>query len=181
MWLTSKIKQVIMVLKPGVVTLGYPFEASVVPEGFRGLPLWDHRKCVGCGGCSNHCPARTILVRDVCQELRIMLYDSSRCTYCGRCAEVCPEEAIKMSDRFENATNDKADNTQRMELFMLTCQRCGRCYDMETTNAIDKLDLNGYRYDNLEARALIRKTTDQFDIEFLKETEKYKRPSKLGE
>ena len=104
MWLVSKIKQVLMVAKPGVVTLKYPFEPRPVPEGFRGVPHWDHTKCVGCGGCANHCPARTILVRDLCQEIRVLLYDGARCTYCGRCADVCPEKAIVMTPRFEQAT-----------------------------------------------------------------------------
>ncbi len=46
---------------------------------------------------------------------------------------------------------------------MLTCQRCGRCYDMETTNVIDKLGLTGFRYDSLEARTVLRRTTDSFE------------------
>ncbi|MCK7477345.1 MAG: 4Fe-4S binding protein [Candidatus Moduliflexus flocculans] len=46
--------------------------ASPAPENFRGAPIWDHHKCVGCAGCADHCPARTILVRDVCQEIRVM-------------------------------------------------------------------------------------------------------------
>ncbi len=181
MWLTSKIKQVLMVMKPGVVTLNYPFEKRPVPENFRGMPYWDHEKCIGCGGCANHCPARTILVRDLCQEIRLMVYDASRCTYCGRCADVCPEKAITMTKQFETATGDKQDLTESMELFMLTCQRCGRCYDMENRNMIDRMDLLGYRYDNIEARSLIRKTTDHFDPEMLKATANYKRPGKLGE
>ena len=93
MWLVSKIKQVLMVSKPGVVTLKYPFEPRPAPENLRGAPHWDHTKCIGCGGCANHCPARTIMVRDLCQEIRVLLYDGSRCTYCGRCADVCPEKA----------------------------------------------------------------------------------------
>ena len=141
MWLTSKIKQVLMVMKPGVVTLKYPFEPRPAPKDFRGAPHWDHTKCVGCAGCANHCPARTIMVRDVCQEIRILLYDGARCTYCGRCAEVCPEKAIAMTERFELATGDRNDITENLELFMLTCNRCGRCYDMETKSAIDKLGL----------------------------------------
>lgn len=180
MWITSKIKQVLLVLKPGVVTLKYPFEPSPVPENFRGAPQWDHHKCVGCGGCSNHCVARCILTRDLCQEIRIMLYDASRCAYCGRCADVCPEKAIKMTKNFELATGAKEDINTRLELFMLTCQRCGRCYDMETTNKIDRLDLLGYRYDNLEKRAMIRKTTDQFDKDLFEKTKTYERPAKLS-
>jgi hydrogenase-4 component H len=115
----------------------------------------------------------------MCQELRVMLYEGSRCTYCGRCADVCPEKAITMTKRYELATGDKNDITERLELFMLTCQRCGRCYDMENSNSIDRMDLRGYRYDNLETRAFIRKATDQFDQKVFKETESYQRPVKL--
>ena len=179
MWLTSKIKQVLLVLKPGVVTLKYPFEPHPVPKNFRGAPHWDHHKCVGCGACSDHCSSRTILVRDICQEIRVMLYDGSRCTYCGKCADVCPEKAITMTERFELATENTDDLTERMELFMLTCQRCGRCYDMENKNAIERLDMKGYRYDNLETRAFIRKSTEQFDESMLKMSDNYKRPTKM--
>jgi len=84
-----------------------------------------------------------------------------------------------MSQEFELATGNKQDITERLELFMLTCQRCGRCYDMENTNMIERLDLRGYRYDSLETRSLIRKTTEHFDENVLKETEKYQRPTKL--
>ena len=178
MWLTSKIKQVLMVLKPGVVTLDYPRQPMPAPKAFRGRPVWDHHKCIGCGGCSDHCPARCILMRDVCQELRVMLYDGSRCTYCGRCADLCPEDAITMSNDFQTACDKKEDTTTRIELFMMTCQRCGRCYEMEKTNAIDRIDLKGFRYDNLEQRALIRRTTDSFSPEVLRETERYQRPTK---
>jgi len=109
-----------------------------------------------------------------------MLYDGSRCTYCGRCAEICPEDAITITTEFELATEDTNDVTERMELFMLTCQRCGRCYDMENSNVIERLDLRGYRYDSLETRALIRTTTDQLDQNMLKKTENYQRPTKKG-
>ena len=180
MWLTSKIKQVLLVLKPGKVTLNYPAESRPVPEGFRGQPAWDHTKCIGCGGCANHCPARTILTRDICPEIRILFYDGARCTYCGRCADVCPEKAIVVSSEFELATGDRNDITQSLELFMLTCQRCGRCYDLEIKNAIDKLDLRGYRYDSLEARTVIRRSTDRFAPDVLGATEAFRRPDRIG-
>ena len=181
MWLMSKIKQVLLVLKPGVVTLKYPFEPLPAPKDFRGAPAWDHTKCVGCGGCADHCPARTIMVRDICQDIRVLLYDGSRCMYCGRCADVCPEDAIAMTEQFELATNDREDITQNLELFMLTCRRCGRCYDMEITNLIDRLDLKGFRYDSLQARTVLRRTSEQFEPRILRETESFKRPHKLGE
>ena len=82
-----------------------------------------------------------------------------------------------MSNSFEIACDDKDNITTRMELFMMTCQRCGRCYEMEKTNAIDRINLKGFRYDNLEQRALIRKTTETFSTEMLKESDHYQRPS----
>jgi hydrogenase-4 component H len=180
-WLTSKIKQVLLVLKPGVVTLKYPFEPHPVPKNFRGQPVWDHHKCIGCGGCAAHCPARTILVKDVCQDLRILMYDGSRCLYCGRCSDVCPEDAITMTEQFEISSNDKNDITSTVELFMLTCQRCGRCYNMEKTNMIDKMGLKGFRYDNLELRVPIPRVTERFDEALLQESDRYQRPGKVGE
>ena len=178
MWLTSKIKQVLLVLRPGVVTLPYPFGKSEPPKDFRGAPVWDHHKCVGCGGCADHCVARCILVRDVCQELRVMLYDGSRCTYCGRCADLCPEKAIVMSPAFELACDQKEDVTTRLELFMLTCQRCGRCYEMENKNAIDRMSMTGFRYDHLEQRAMIKKSSALFSPEMIAQTSHYARPEK---
>ena len=155
-----------------VVALGPDAEGVQVGQRVLVFP-W-----IGCGGCANHCPARCILTRDVCQELRVMLYDGTRCTYCGRCADVCPEDAITMNNTFQNASDDRNDVTTRIELFMMTCQRCGRCYEMETTNAIDRLDLKGFRYDNLEQRALIRKSSETFAPDLLAETEGHQRPSR---
>jgi hydrogenase-4 component H len=121
------------------------------------------------------------MVRDLCQEIRILLYDGARCMYCGRCADLCPEKAIAMTDRFELATGDRNDITESLELFMLTCQRCGRCFDMETGSVIDKLDLKGYRYDSLEARTVVRRATDRFEPKELDKTERYERPGRTGD
>ncbi len=148
MSLTSKLGEALICWKAGRVTLPYPAEAKPVPENFRGQPIFDATKCIGCAGCANNCTARAILVHDVCQELRILKYVGRRCTYCGRCSEVCPEKAITMSREFENATNRSADLNQRLELFMSTCQRCGRCFAGQS--ALEDLKMRGYRFDDLE-------------------------------
>ena len=85
--------------------------------------------------------------------MRILKYAGRRCTFCGRCAELCPEKAITMSGQFETATNAISDLGQKLDLFMSTCQRCGRCFDEPTNtqrNALDKLKMKGYRFDKLE-------------------------------
>ena len=66
-----------------------------------------------------------------------------RCTYCARCAEVCPEEAISVTEQFESATDDLEDLHIRVEVYMGSCQRCGRCF--ETHTALDKLMVTGFR------------------------------------
>jgi hydrogenase-4 component H len=144
----SKLKETLVCLQAGRVTLPYPAQAKPVPANFRGRPIFDAAKCIGCAGCANNCPAREILVCDVCQEIRILQYLGRRCTYCGRCADVCPEKAITMSQEFETATNRIGDLQQRLDLFMSTCQRCGRCF--KEASALDQLKLKGYRFDDIQ-------------------------------
>ena len=113
----------------------------------------DATKCIGCAGCANNCPAREILIFDVCQEIRVLHYLGRRCTYCGRCADVCPEKAITMSQDFETATDQIGDLQQHIELFMSTCQRCGRCFT--EPSPLEQLKLKGYRSDDLETERVI--------------------------
>jgi len=149
MSLSSKLQEVAVCLKAGRVTLPYPAAGQPTPERFRGRPIFDINKCIGCAGCANNCPAREILVVDLCQEVRILQYLGRRCTYCGRCADLCPEKAITMSRDFETATPRISDIRQRLELFMGACQRCGRCFP--EPSPLEALKLKGYRFDDVES------------------------------
>lgn len=146
MSLRSKLEETLICFQAGRVTLPYPAQAQPVPENFRGRPIFDAAKCIGCAGCANNCPAREILVFDLCQEIRILQYLGRRCTYCGRCADICPEKAITMSLEFENATSRISDLGQKLDLFMSTCQRCGRCF--KGAGALEELKMKGYRCDD---------------------------------
>ena len=138
----SKLKEVIICLRAGRVTLPYPFEPSVVPEGFRGTPQVDVEKCIGCAGCANVCPVRLIQVYDD-DETRRLIWHLERCTYCGRCAEVCPEQAVTMSKEFETSTNARADLHIVVDLDMGPCRRCGRCFP--PPNPLDRMMVTGFR------------------------------------
>ncbi|MFA5073312.1 MAG: 4Fe-4S dicluster domain-containing protein [Nitrospirota bacterium] len=144
----SKLKEAVVCLKAGRVTLPYPANPRPVAPNFRGRPLFDISKCIGCAGCANNCPAREILVIDLCQEIRIIKYLGRRCAYCGRCADVCPEKAITMSNEFENATNNVTDISQKLDVFMSTCQRCGKCF--KEPSPLEQLKMKGYRFDDLK-------------------------------
>ena len=152
----SKLKETLICLGAGKVTLPYPFKAEPVPPNFRGRPIFDATKCIGCAGCANNCPAREILVFDPCQEVRILKYLGRRCTYCGRCADVCPEKAITMSLEFENGTNAVTDISQTLDIFMSTCQRCGRCF--KEPSPLEQLKLKGYRFDDVQNERWIHRS-----------------------
>jgi hydrogenase-4 component H len=81
MSLLSKLKEAAICLQAGRVTRPYPAQPAPAPPRFRGRPIFDASKCIGCAGCANNCPAREILVHDVCQEIRIIKYIGRRCTY----------------------------------------------------------------------------------------------------
>lgn len=150
MSLLAKVKEALLCLRAGRVTLDYPLgPAPALPERFRGRPIFDLDKCIGCAGCANNCPAREILVLDLCQEVRVVKYLGRRCAYCGRCADVCPEKAITMAREFETATNRIRDIEQRLEVFMGTCQRCGRCFKGQ--GPLEALKMKGYRFDDVAA------------------------------
>lgn len=88
-------------------TLKYPAEKSIVPQGYRGLPIWDMNKCILCVLCQNACPPSAIRLKGKGQEAWIE-YHLDRCIFCGECVEVCPVHAIAMSGKFELAGGDRS-------------------------------------------------------------------------
>lgn len=93
------------------VTMQYPEQRWVVPEGYRGAPYLvrdqeGHTKCVSCQLCEFVCPPKAIRItppgpdgptadranaEKMPEEFEINML---RCIFCGLCQEVCPEEAI---------------------------------------------------------------------------------------
>ena len=140
---TSKLKEALICLRAGKVTLPYPLVPLEAPEGFRGRVTLDVNKCIGCGGCAEVCPTRLIKVTDPSPEKRVLEFELERCVHCGRCEEVCPEGAIALDREFETATTDTGQLRIRAEIFMSTCQRCGRCYVPPT--ALDEMQVTGFR------------------------------------
>ncbi|MGO9201862.1 MAG: NuoI/complex I 23 kDa subunit family protein [Limisphaerales bacterium] len=92
------------------VTMQYPEEKWVVPEGYRGAPYLvrdqDGRtKCVSCQLCEFICPPKAIRITppgpggspeagNVEKAPKEFEINMLRCIFCGLCQEVCPEEAI---------------------------------------------------------------------------------------
>ena len=98
-------------VKGKAVTMEYPEQKWVVPEGYRGAPYLvkdqdGATKCVSCQLCEFVCPPKAIKItppgpdgqvadrtnaEKMPKEFEINML---RCIFCGFCQEVCPEEAI---------------------------------------------------------------------------------------
>ncbi len=92
------------------VTMQYPEEKHLMPDGYRGAPTLvkdeeGREKCVSCQLCEFICPPRAIRITPgeiplsspnskVEKAPKEFDIDMIRCIYCGLCEEVCPEEAI---------------------------------------------------------------------------------------
>jgi NADH-quinone oxidoreductase subunit I len=99
------------VFKGKTLTMEYPEEKWVVPEGYRGAPYLvkdqeGDTKCVSCQLCEFVCPPKAIRItppgpdgppadRANAEKMpREFEINMLRCIFCGLCQEVCPEEAI---------------------------------------------------------------------------------------
>ena len=121
----SELKEALVCLQAGQVTLKYPFQPHPPDENFRGKPVIDFLSCIGCGACANACPPRLIILRDM-DGYRQITFELGRCTYCGSCRDVCPEHAISMSTQFETATPSLDDMILRLKLKLVRCRICGQ-------------------------------------------------------
>ena len=113
-------------VKGKTVTMEYPEQKWVVPEGYRGAPylVKDQEgatKCVSCQLCEFVCPPKAIRItppgpngqkadrtnaEKMPQEFEINML---RCIFCGLCQEVCPEEAIFLQKDYSLTGESRAE------------------------------------------------------------------------
>ena len=120
----SELKEALVCLEAGQVTLKYPFVPHPGEEGFRGKPVLNTRKCMSCGACANACPSRLIILEDK-GDMRELRFELGRCTYCGSCRDACPQGAIEMSQQFELSTTNPEDLLIRAHFNLVLCRECG--------------------------------------------------------
>lgn len=74
-------------------TIGFPKEAPVLPDRFRGRPEIDSSRCPpNCSICTDVCPTDAISIKN--NRIRL---DLGRCLFCPECERACPEKAIRFS------------------------------------------------------------------------------------
>jgi NADH-quinone oxidoreductase subunit I len=116
------------------VTMQYPEERWVVPDGYRGAPYLvrdqeGNTKCVSCQLCEFVCPPKAIKItppgpggqpadRPNAEKMpREFEINMLRCIFCGFCQEVCPEEAIFLMRDYSLSGTNRAEmiyNKQRL-------------------------------------------------------------------
>jgi NADH-quinone oxidoreductase subunit I len=89
------------------VTLQYPDEKPEIPDGFRGIHVYEMDKCIACDLCSLACPVDCIYIESIGKGKNAVLtryeIDYNRCIFCGLCVEPCPTDCIHMGKGYDYA------------------------------------------------------------------------------
>jgi len=93
-------------------TTKYPYVKPQLCESYRGEPIFDYDKCIGCSLCERNCPSKAIEMVDAGGKKRPQ-FRLDKCIFCNNCIEVCPKDAVKPSTIFEYATLNKDDLTKK--------------------------------------------------------------------
>ncbi|RLG55022.1 MAG: NADH-quinone oxidoreductase subunit I [Thermoproteota archaeon] len=101
-----------LVVKPRM-TVMYPEEAQILPEGYRGMPKFNREKCRSCSLCARICPANAIKMYTVEVEgekkKKYPGINYNRCIFCGFCVDICPAGALEFTDIHDYASYSLED------------------------------------------------------------------------
>lgn len=126
-----KIRELIEAIKvlviEGPYTSEFPAKMTVPPETFRGKPAFDPDICIGCGACSEVCPARAIeVVDDLASGMRALKLRYDICNFCGQCHLYCTtRDGIDYTGEYDLASLDRSEMVVTVEKELARCELCG--------------------------------------------------------
>jgi len=110
-------------------TTRFPAAGTEVPEGFRGVPRFDEKGCVGCGACAVVCPVKDIEVTDSLRDrkgTRRLTIHLDDCIFCAQCARNCiTGKGVVMTPDFDLSTDDRGKIRESIEKELVLCELCG--------------------------------------------------------
>ncbi|KPK96414.1 hypothetical protein AMJ80_00060 [bacterium SM23_31] len=125
-----ELKEAVIALVAGPYTIDFPKSPPPIPVEFRGKPEYQEEECIGCGACSEVCPANAIEITEEQKDdkiYRILTVHLDNCVYCGTCVEKCTtKKGIIQNQEFDLAVFDRADAVEKVEKEMVKCEICGR-------------------------------------------------------
>lgn len=110
------------------VTLQYPEEREILPDGARAKLFVNIDDCIGCNLCSRACPVNCIDIETVAATADTDLgktstgnpkrfwltrfdIDMAKCMYCDLCVHPCPTNCIYMVPEYEYSEFDRTNLT----------------------------------------------------------------------
>jgi len=144
-----ELREAVISLFTPAYTTSFPAKEHIPEEKFRGKPVVNEEKCVGCLTCANVCPPCAITVSDDAKSgIRTITRDYGRCIFCGQCEAFCiTGEGVKLSNKiYDMAVFDRSNNVEIQTRELLICSHCG---DVITTKEhvqylFNKLGTKGY-------------------------------------
>jgi len=124
-----ELKEAVIAVFSPRFTTRFPAEPCVVPERYRGKPEFDLDTCVGCGACVNVCPTEALTQVDDTEAdppVRKITQRYDTCIFCGNCQDNCTtEKGIKLSNKWDLATLNRAETVETHEFELQLCEKCG--------------------------------------------------------
>jgi formate hydrogenlyase subunit 6/NADH:ubiquinone oxidoreductase subunit I len=125
-----ELTEAVKALLTGPYTSKFPKRPHVAHPNFRGQPIYDPDKCVGCLACENVCPAGAIGHEDITDKAnprRVMIHYTDTCIFCGCCEDACiaDNEGIKLSNEWDLAFFDRKESQETIEKELQLCEICG--------------------------------------------------------
>ncbi len=124
-----EVKEALVSLFTFPYTTKYPFKPHKPFKNFRGKPVVDDDKCVGCEACASVCPSGAIkIIDDVKKRERIIRRDFGSCIFCGLCEAYCitdPKSVVLSNEIFEMAVFNKKDLIEDQKKDLIVCEDCG--------------------------------------------------------
>lgn len=125
-----ELAEAIKALIKGPYTSKFPKVAHIAHPNFRGQPVYNEEKCVGCTACVEICPVEALAFEDKTDSddpKRILKHYTDTCIFCGQCEAACivDNEGIKLSNEWDLAFFDRSGAEESIQKELQLCETCG--------------------------------------------------------